>query len=74
MRRISLLVAAAAIGVSGLASAASADDTTVCVGQRCVCLYGSGSACYKPPAGDGCIAVDLDSDGDAERICLPVSS
>ncbi|HVF05441.1 MAG TPA: hypothetical protein VNA20_11435 [Frankiaceae bacterium] len=70
MRRLSLLFAAA-LSVSGFASSAGADDYTVCYGQICVCVYEPGVVCYTPPQGDRCVAVDLDRDGDAERILCP---
>ncbi|HVF05439.1 MAG TPA: hypothetical protein VNA20_11425 [Frankiaceae bacterium] len=72
MRRITFLLASAALAVGGFASTATADDTTVCVGRTCVCVYGPGVICYQPPVGTPgtCVAVDLDSDGDAEQICL----
>lgn len=66
MRRLTLLLAAAAVAATGVSGTAQA-QTGICVGRICVCVQVGACTPVEP---DGrCVRVDLDNDGDYEQVC-----
>jgi hypothetical protein len=73
LRRITLLLASAAIAATGTLSASAVPpDSQVCTRNICVCVTTTQCVAVPKPSSTKCLNADIDDNGTYETICLPV--